>query len=65
LTVAGGAGIGQTLYVGGNFYLNSNAITAYDTGFRNRIINGDGNIDQRNGGSTTIPGVGTSNFINA
>ena len=27
-------------------YQNSNAISAFDTGFRNRIINGDGNIDQ-------------------
>ena len=63
LIVSGGVGIAQSLYVGSNLYQNSNAITAYDTGFRNRIINGDGNIDQRNNGSTTIPGVGATNFI--
>jgi hypothetical protein len=63
LVVSGGVGIGQTLNVSGNIYQNTNAITAYDTGFRNRIINGDGNIDQRNSGSTTVPGVGAVNFI--
>jgi hypothetical protein len=63
LIVSGGVGIGQTLNVSGNIYQNTNAITAYDTGFRNRIINGDGNIDQRNSGSTTVPGVGAVNFI--
>jgi hypothetical protein len=63
LIVDGGVGIGQTLNISGNIYQNTNAITAYDTGFRNRIINGDGNIDQRNSGSTTVPGVGAVNFI--
>ena len=63
LVVAGGVGIGQTLFVGGNLYQNTNAITAFDTGFRNRIINGDGNIDQRSDGSSTTPGVGATNFI--
>lgn len=63
LVVSGGVGIGQTLFIGGNLYQNTNAITAFDTGFRNRIINGDGNIDQRNNGSTAIPGVGATNFI--
>jgi hypothetical protein len=63
LVVTGGVGIGQTLFIGGNLYQNTNAITAFDTGFRNRIINGDGNIDQRNDGSTTIPGVGATTFI--
>jgi len=62
LVVSGGAGIGQSLYVGGNLYQNSNAITAYNTGFRNRIINGDGNIDQRNSAASTTPSS-TSNFI--
>jgi hypothetical protein len=55
LVVAGGVGIGQTLFVGGNLYQNSNAITAHSTGFRNRIINGDFNIDQRNSGATVVP----------
>ena len=63
LVVAGGVGIGQTLFIGGNLYQNTNAITAFDTGFRNRIINGDGNIDQRSDGSSTTPGVGATNFI--
>ena len=63
LKVSGGVGVQKTLYVGGNLYQNSNAITAYDTGFRNRIINGDGNIDQRNSGTDTTPGVGAINFI--
>jgi hypothetical protein len=62
LVVSGGVGIGQTLNVSGNIYQNTNAITAYDTGFRNRIINGDGNIDQRNSGSSTTPSS-TANFI--
>jgi hypothetical protein len=55
LVVAGGVGIGQTLFIGGNLYQNSNAITAHSTGFRNRIINGDFNIDQRNSGATVVP----------
>ena len=55
LVVSGGVGIGQTLFVGGNLYQNTNAITAYNTGFRNRIINGDFYIDQRNGAGTTVP----------
>jgi hypothetical protein len=63
LVVAGGVGIGQTLFIGGNLYQNTNAITAFDTGFRNRIINGDGFIDQRSDGSSTTPGVGATNFI--
>jgi hypothetical protein len=63
LVVAGGVGIGQTLFVGGNLYQNTNAITAFDTGFRNRIINGDGLIDQRSDGSSTTPGVGATTFI--
>jgi hypothetical protein len=63
LVVAGGVGIGQPLFIGGNLYQNTNAITAFDTGFRNRIINGDGNIDQRSDGSTSIPGVGATTFI--
>jgi hypothetical protein len=63
LVVTGGVGIGQTLFIGGNLYQNTNAISAFDTGFRNRVINGDGNIDQRNDGSTTTPGVGAVNFI--
>jgi hypothetical protein len=62
LVVSGGVGIGQSLYVSGNLYQNTNAISAYDTGFRNRIINGDGNIDQRNDGSSTTP-TSTANFI--
>jgi hypothetical protein len=62
LVVSGGVGIGQTLNVSGNIYQNTNAITAYDTGFRNRIINGDGNIDQRNSGADTTP-ASTANFI--
>jgi hypothetical protein len=63
LVVAGGVGIGQTLFIGGNLYQNTNAITAFNTGFRNRIINGDGFIDQRSDGSSTTPGVGATNFI--
>jgi hypothetical protein len=63
LVVTGGVGIGQTLFIGGNLYQNTNAITAFDTGFRNRIINGDGNIDQRSNGSTTTPGAGELKFI--
>jgi len=63
LVVAGGVGIGQTLFVGGNLYQNTNAITAFDTGFRNRIINGDGFIDQRSDDSSTTPGVGATTFI--
>ena len=63
LVVAGGVGIGQTLFIGGNLYQNTNAITAFDTGFRNRIINGDGFIDQRSDGSSTTPGVGATTFI--
>jgi hypothetical protein len=63
LVVTGGVGIGQTLFIGGNLYQNSNAITAFDTGFKNRIINGDGFIDQRSDGSSTTPGVGAVNFI--
>jgi hypothetical protein len=63
LVVSGGVGIGQTLFIGGNLYQNSNAITAFDTGFRNRIINGDGFIDQRSDGSSTTPGVGATTFI--
>ena len=55
LVVAGGVGIGQTLFIGGNLYQNTNAITAHSTGFRNRIINGDFNIDQRNSGATVVP----------
>jgi hypothetical protein len=63
LIVSGGVGIAQSLYVGSNLYQNSNAITAFDTGFRNRIINGDGFIDQRSNGSTTTPGAGELKFI--
>jgi cytoskeletal protein CcmA (bactofilin family) len=62
LIVSGGAGIAQSLYVGSNLYQNSNAITAYDTGFRNRIINGDFFIDQRNNAASITPST-TQNVI--
>lgn len=74
----GNVGIGtstpsSTLHAVGNIYA-SNAVTTtnvictsvnstYPLGFKNRIINGDFIIDQRNGGASSTPGAGATRVI--
>lgn len=74
----GNVGIGtstpsSTLHAVGNIYA-SNAVTTtnvictsvnstYPLGFKNRIINGDFIIDQRNAGASSTPGAGATRVI--
>jgi hypothetical protein len=71
-TLTGTSGV-TTLNVTGNIYV-SNAVTTTNVvatsvvptvpiSFRNRVINGDFIIDQRNGGAATTPGAGTTRTI--
>jgi hypothetical protein len=45
------------------FPSNTTQNTAYQTRFKNRIINGDMRIDQRNAGASVTPSSGTTQYI--